>query len=134
MLIEIFKQVWVEVPQAKLLLIGTGELENRIREKVYQYGLDDKVIFMGKRNDVHCLLQAMDVFLLPSRFEGLPIVLIEAQTSGLKCLTSTSVTNEVALTNNVKFISLDDIRGWVEDTIFYARGYERVHIGPDYEN
>ncbi len=126
LLIEIFKQVCVEVPQARLMLIGTGELEDSIREKAYQYGLADKVFFMGKRNDVNCLMQAMDVFLLPSRFEGLPIVLVEAQASGLKCLTGMTVTNEAAVTNNVTFISLDDIRGWVENTVFYSRGYDRI--------
>lgn len=128
LLIEIFKQVCAKVPQARLLMIGTGKLEGSIQEKVCQYGLDNKVVFMGKRDDVNCLMQAMDIFLLPSRFEGLPIVLVEAQASGLKCLTSTLVTDEVALTNNIEFIALDNVKGWVENIVSYSQGYERIKI------
>jgi len=127
MLIDVFKQVYDKVPNARLMLIGTGELEIEIRKKVQQYQLDDKVFFMGKRNDVNCLMMSMDVFVLPSRFEGLPIVLVEAQTSGLKCLTSTQITNEVAITNLIEFIPLQDVREWVQKIIDYSKGYSRIN-------
>ena len=127
MLIEVFHLVSQKNSHAKLMLIGGGTLEDSIREKVQQYGLEDKVLFMGKRNDVNNLLQAMDLFLLPSRFEGLPIVLIEAQASGIKCLTSTCVTHEAAITSNVEFLPLD-LNVWVDKITHYSRHYDRVKV------
>ncbi len=124
-LIDIFKNVSEKISDAVLVLIGTGKLEEKIRGKVKLYGLEDKVVFMGKRNDVNYLLQAMDLFLLPSRFEGLPIVLVEAQTSGIKCLASSVITNEVAITNNIGFLS-SNINEWSERIVYYSKGYKRV--------
>ena len=91
------------------MLVGQGEEEDAIRQKVMNLGIEKSVLFMGVRTDVNRLLQAMDVFLLPSRFEGLPLVLIEAQTAGLKCFASKDVITEAAdLTGNVEFISLKE--------------------------
>ena len=107
-LIDIFYEYLKLDSRAVLMLVGQGE-EETIRQKVINLGIEKSVLFMGVRTDVNRLLQAMDVFLLPSRFEGLPLVLIEAQTAGLKCFASKDVITEAAdLTGNVEFISLKE--------------------------
>ena len=108
-LIDIFYEYLKLDSRAVLMLVGQGEEEDAIRQKVINLGIEKSVLYMGVRTDVNRLLQAMDVFLLPSRFEGLPLVLIEAQTSGLKCFASKDVITEAAdLTGNVEFISLKE--------------------------
>lgn len=104
-LIDIFNEIQKILP-AKLVLIGTGELENEIKEKVKLLGLREKVIFTGLRSDVSDLLQAMDVFVFPSNYEGLPVTLVEAQASGLPCLISDKVPIECKITDLVQQISL----------------------------
>ena len=103
----------------KLVLIGTGELENLIKEKVKKYELEDKVIFLGFRSDVNELMQAMDIFLFPSLYEGLPVVLIEAQAASLPIFTSKDVvSNEVNITDKVKFISLkESSKKWADEIL-----------------
>lgn len=116
-LIEIFKKYHSTDNNSKLILIGQGNDEDRIKELVKASDLQDDVIFMGARKDVNELLQMMDVFLLPSRFEGLPLVLIEAQAAGLPCVTSKNVVTEaVNITGNVSFVDLkSDIDEWVDE-------------------
>lgn len=111
-LIEVFKEVIKKNKGVRLLLIGKGPLENDIYSLVKQYGLVDKVYFVGTCDDVEGWLQAMDVFVLPSRFEGLPIVAVEAQTAGLKCICSDKITEEIKITENVELIPLQ-IELWV---------------------
>jgi len=124
-LIEIFNEVHQKNSKARLILIGTGELEDRIKSQVKKYGLEDVVLFMGKRNDVPKLLQAMDTLLLPSLFEGLGLVLIEAQAAGLKCLASTEVPKEACITPNLKYVS-GSVSEWVECVLEIMEGYERM--------
>lgn len=108
-LIDIFKHVIQKNPNAVLLLIGQGELESQVQNKVHKYGLENKVIFLGVRDDVNKLLSALDVFVFPSLFEGLGLALIEAQAVGLPCITSNVVVpNEVDITGLVKFVNLDN--------------------------
>ena len=91
------------------MLVGQGEGEEAIRQKVADLGMTENVMFMGVRSDVNKLLQAMDIFVLPSHFEGLGMVLIEAQAAGLPCITSKAVVPDVVnITGNVDFVSLDD--------------------------
>lgn len=117
-LINVFYEVQKRDKTAVLLLIGEGELEDSIKEKVKRLGIANKVIFLGTTDKVEDYLQAMDVFVLPSRFEGLPVVGIEAQASGTRCIFSKNITSEVNLTNNVKFIGLDEkIEEWAEEII-----------------
>lgn len=104
-LIDIFNEIQKILP-AKLILIGIGELQDQIKEKVELLGLRDKVIFTGLRSDVSNLLQAMDVFVFPSNYEGLPVALVEAQASGLPCLISDKVPIECKKTDLVQQISL----------------------------
>ena len=112
-LIEMFREVSRAEPKALLLLVGTGPLEPDIQKKVEQEGLSGRVVFAGQRKDVPALLQAMDVFCLPSRFEGLGLVLVEAQAAGLPCLVSQAVPEEGVLTGLVTRLPLErDL--WVE--------------------
>ncbi|MCI2186559.1 MAG: glycosyltransferase [Bifidobacterium tibiigranuli] len=82
-----------------LLVVGTGELEQRCKTIISEAGIESSVRFLGNRSDVSQLYQAMDVFCLPSRFEGLGIVLIEAQVAGLPCIIADSIPHEAVLTN-----------------------------------
>ncbi len=108
-LIDIFNEIQKVKSNSKLLLIGQGELEEEIRNKVKNLDLNDKVIFAGFKSNVNDYMQAMDIFIMASLYEGLPVVGIEAQASGLPCFMSKNViTNEVKITNSVKFISLND--------------------------
>ena len=80
--------------------------------------MSEMVLFMGNRNDVNRLYQAMDVFVLPSRYEGLPVVGVEAQAEGLPCILSDKMTQETKITENVVFISLDEgPRNWAKAAI-----------------
>ena len=90
-LLDIFALVAQKEPKAVLLLIGRGSMHDQIKERAEAYGISDKVLLLGQRNDVGSLMSAMDVFAFPSLFEGLGIVAIEAQTAGLRCVLSTAV-------------------------------------------
>jgi glycosyltransferase involved in cell wall biosynthesis len=105
-LIDIFKEIYKLNPNTILLLIGDGELRESIENKVNDMGLSNSVIFTGVRSEISDLLQAMDVFLFPSLYEGLPVTLIEAQASGLKIYAANTITEEVAITNLVNYCSL----------------------------
>lgn len=112
-IIDVFSHVCKQNENAVLLLVGEGELEENIRQKVNKLQLSDKVIFMGWRKDVQDILQAMDVFVLPSKFEGLPIVAVEAQAVGLKCLCSDTITDEVKITKRLELLPLNSEQ-WVK--------------------
>ena len=106
-LLEIFAKILKKRPDAKLLLVGQGELEEGIREKAKELGVLDDVIFTGARSDVEALLSAMDVFLFPSLFEGLPLALLEAQAEGLPCYTTAhTVPKEADMTGLVHYLEL----------------------------
>lgn len=128
-LIDVFDIISKKNNKAVLILIGEGNLENRIRKKVESLNLCSKVFFMGVRKDVSDLYQMMDVFVMPSLFEGLPISGIEAQASGLKCLFSDSITQQVAITENVEFMSLDkSAEEWADRILQYNYEYNRLGI------
>lgn len=112
-LLDLFSKL--EIPNAVLMLIGDGDLRPEIQEKVEQLGLTDKVLFLGSRHDVADLLQACDVFVMPSLWEGLSVAAIEAQASGLPLLLSKNVSKQVHLTDNVKFLSLNNMDKWLEE-------------------
>lgn len=95
-----------------LLLVGDGVLYKEVTEYVKQLNLEDKVFFLGERNDVDELMQAMDIFVMPSLWEGLPISCVEAQASGLPVLLSKDTSQMCAITDNVTFLSIDDVQTW----------------------
>ena len=105
-LLDIFNEIHEVFPNTLLLLVGNGELEKKIKEKIDELNLNSNVKLLGIRNDVDRIYQAMDLFVMPSLFEGLPLTGVEAQASKLKCFFSDVITREVAITDNVKFISL----------------------------
>ncbi len=112
-LIDVFSELSRKKPQAKLLLVGDGVLKSEMESKVKSLGLDNKCIFAGIREDVPDLLSAMDLFLFPSLFEGLSVVGIEAQASGLPCVFSTSLSNDTCITDLVTKVSLEkDAKYW----------------------
>lgn len=125
-LINIFDRVYSNNKNAVLMLVGEGELRQSLEEKVNNLGLKDNVIFTGIRSDIHELLQIMDVFILPSFYEGFPVSLIEAQASGLPCIVSNIITKDVNISGLVKFLSLDDsIELWVDEIMKYKSGFSR---------
>lgn len=107
-IIDIFNEVTKLNDKAVLLLIGTGNLLNEIKNKTKEFEIYDKVIFLSNRNDVPRLLKSMDVFLFPSNYEGLSISLIEAQVSKLPCVVSDKINNKSYLTNNITELKLND--------------------------
>ena len=108
-LIDIFAACVKAEPDARLLLVGDGELRPQIEKKVKDLHLEQHVIFTGVRSDVARLLQAMDVFLFPSAYEGLPVTMVEAQAAGLPCVISDAVSAETVITSGlVKVYSLKD--------------------------
>ena len=107
LLIRIFSELHKKDANTILLLIGVGEKEDEIREQVHELNLDESVRFLGNRDDVNELYQAMDVFVMPSLFEGIPVVGVEAQFSGLPCVFSDKVPVEVKFTENSEFVSLE---------------------------
>lgn len=140
-LLEIFIEILKIRKNAILMLVGKGELEEEIREKVRDLKINDKVFFMGSRNDVDELMQAMDIFILPSKYEGFGMVLIEAQTSGLPCLTSAGVVpKEVQFSPCLKYFPLEkSARAWAEvglniDGVRKSYALEAKEKGFDIEN
>ncbi|WP_282937455.1 glycosyltransferase family 1 protein [Paenibacillus sp. RC67] len=107
-LIDIFKAVHDKRPDSLLVLAGDGYLRPTIEKKVAQLGLSSCVMFLGVRSDIPDLMQAMDLFLFPSLFEGLPVVMVEAQAAGLRCFVSDAITKEADITGRVQFLSLKE--------------------------
>ena len=125
-LVEIFDVVQKRNPSARLLLLGDGVLEPEVRQQVEALGLNEKVLFVGQTPDVPDFLQAADVFVLPSFHEGFPIVLVEAQATGLPCVMSTNVTPEADLVGLVKSVSLSDSNETWAEAVAAARNPDRA--------
>lgn len=117
-LIDIFDKYQRLNSDSKLILIGEGILKNTIIEKVKQLGLEDKVMFLGKRMDANKLYSIFDIYLMPSIFEGLSISIVEAQVNGLKCYTSTNVDKNSNVTGNVMFLDLNKSEEYWAKKIF----------------
>lgn len=114
-LVRAFNEILVRRPDAILLLVGDGPLRRRVEAEVAKLRIQDSVIFAGERRDVHHLLQGMDAFALPSRFEGFGIVALEAQASGLPTIVSTGVPPEVHASSLCRPLSLSQgPRAWAE--------------------
>lgn len=128
-LIDIFDKIHKMRPNSILILISDGRLMDEIKMKVMSMGLSDCVLFLGNRKDVNELLQAMDVFLFPSLWEGLPLTGIEAQTAGLPVLISDVITDEVCVTNNIYKMSLkDDANVWANKVLNITDNFKRVDV------
>ena len=115
-LVELFESVHKEIPNTRLLLIGEGPLVESVQCQIEELGLSNAVLVMGRREDVPELLQAMDLFLLPSIFEGLPLVCMEAQAAGLPCLVSENITEEVIYSEKTMRIPLWNKSVWIDES------------------
>ncbi|WP_373212124.1 glycosyltransferase family 1 protein [Ruminococcus sp. 5_1_39BFAA] len=105
-LVEIFREIEKIEPRAEFILVGRGELEDKIKDRVHDMGIADKVHFLGVREDIAELMIMMDGFIFPSIHEGLGIVAVEAQAAGLPCVISEGIPDEAVVTENVKRLEL----------------------------
>lgn len=105
--VDVFKKLLEQVPNAEYWWIGSGNLDQRVKEYVEASGMSDHIKLLGSRNDVIDLYQAMDCFFLPSLFEGLPVTGVEAQAMGLPMVVSDTVTDEMVYTDLVDYVSLN---------------------------
>lgn len=112
-LIKLFHNLRKKHSEIKLLWVGDGELMESIKKLTSELGEEDNIIFTGKVNNPEYYYQAMDLFVMPSFYEGFPISAIEAQTSGLQCILSDNITKEAAITENVSFIPLQQENLWI---------------------
>ena len=113
-LIDIFKAFKKKNKNSKLMLIGDGPLRKEIEEYATSQGVREDILFLGIRNDVSDIYNCMDCFVFPSLYEGMPNTVIEAQTSGLPCVISNTITTEVNLTEKIEFCSIKDAGLWIE--------------------
>ena len=126
-LIDIFNDIHKKNNNSILLLAGQGPLMEDIKNKVKELNLWDSVKFLGQRNDANELYQAFDVFLLPSLYEGLPVVGVEAQAAGLLCYLSDDMTKETKVLDITKFMSLNNTpEEWANNILDDVKKYKRI--------
>lgn len=126
--IDIFKEIHDKLPNSTLILVGGGELFNNVKEKVDRLGLDEHVRFLGVRFDVPQLLQAMDIMVFPSRYEGLGLVTIEAQAAGLPTIASQAVPAEAKVTELLQYCSLSQpAEAWAKSVLAFSNEFVRTN-------
>lgn len=114
-LLRVFAEILSQKPNSRLILIGSGELDEPIQEQAAALGLTDRIFFQGNVDNVSDYLQAMDVFVFPSFHEGLPLVCVEAQAAGLPCVISESVPKQIKLISSTLFVSLEQsVSHWAQ--------------------
>lgn len=128
-LFQIFKRVLEEQPSAKLVLVGKDGMDGANQSLARKLAIDHSVQFLGSRSDVADLLQAGDIFVFPSLYEGFPGAVLEAQAVGLPCIISNTITDEVCITDNIKQLPLGDIRPWVGEIIRTEKYHRRDTTG-----
>ena len=114
-LVELFAAYHKENPQSRLLLVGDGELFEAVQQQCTQLGIREAVIMVGSKTNTEDYYQAMDLFVFPSLWEGLPVSVVEAQANGLICLLSDVITRDVDLTDQVKYLSLNEKSRWINE-------------------
>lgn len=125
-LLDVFTEILIEDPNAELWLVGDGEYKDMLLQRADELGIKEKVVFWGQRKDVSRLLNGMDCFIFPTLSEGLGIVAIEAQASGLPTIVSDGVPEEVVLTQSCKRIPLDkDAKMWAEEITAFRRKFSK---------
>ena len=130
-IIDIFKEFLKKYNNAKLVLIGEGEDETRLKQKAALLGIEDKCLFVGAQNNVEQWLSALDIFLFPSLFEGVGIALLEAQANGIPILASSNIPHEVKINDNFIFYSLkENSEIWAEKLFYIKENLPRI----SYEN
>lgn len=116
-LLKVFAGVAAAREDAVLLLVGDGELREEIVREIDRLGIGDRVILTGIRDDIPRLMQAMDLFVFPSLWEGLPVTVVEAQAAGLPCLISDRITTDVDVSELVKRLPIGHIQPWVQEVL-----------------
>lgn len=124
-LIDVFNEFVKLYPDSELVLVGDGDLQQDMKNKVKKLSLSDKVQFLGIRRDVHTILMSFDYVVIPSLYEGFPVTAIEAQAIGVPCLISDSVTKDVVINNNVKMLSLRESADVWADQIYKNKKVQR---------
>lgn len=114
-LVELFAAYHKENPKSRLLLVGDGELFEAVQQQCTQLGIREAVIMVGSKTNTEDYYQAMDLFVFPSLWEGLPVSVVEAQANGLICLLSDVITRDVDLTDQVKYLSLNEKSRWLNE-------------------
>lgn len=131
-LIDIFNEIHKKNNNSVLLLAGQGPLMEEIKNKTKELNLDDSVKLLGQRNDANELYQAFDVFLLPSLYEGLPVVGVEAQAAGLLCYLSDDMTKETKVLDITKFMSLNNTpEEWADNILDDVKKYKRIDVSKE---
>ncbi len=121
-LIDVFEKIVQKKEKSILLLVGDGELYSAIKEKAKEKGLSQKVVFAGTRSDVNKILSAFDVFVFPSFYEGMPNTVIEAETNGLPCVVSSSITKDAKIMDNIRYLPLSESPNqWAETALSLER-------------
>lgn len=129
LLIDILEYLLKLNPNYLLVLVGDGELLMSVKEKVSCKGLEQSVIFLGAKDNVNELLQGMDVFVLTSRFEGLPVTMVEAQTADLPCVISNNITHEIDINKKTQYVKLDDcLEAWCNAIIDNSNFFNRSNM------
>ena len=119
-LIRVFAEVHKEMPESILLLVGEGALKRYIEDLVKKLELNNNVVFLGQRDDVAELYQVMDLFILPSLYEGMPVSCLEAQVCGVPSIISNTITKEVII-NNTQTLPLNDREVWINHLLYYQK-------------
>lgn len=122
-LLEVFREIYRKEKTAVLMLIGTGPLEEKIKALAEKMSLSHRILFLGVTDQVPQLMQAMDCFVLPSLYEGLPFAAVEAQAAGLPVFLSDQITREAAVTETVQYLSLKVPPQKWADTILYFKDH-----------
>lgn len=123
-LLDAFRHLHEREEKARLVLVGDGPDLTELEAKAVTLGIEREVLFLGNRDDVNRLLQAFDLFVMPSHFEGFGMAALEAQAAGLPCLLSASVPKETKLTRNVEFIPAEDPAIWAEHMLNMLERHE----------
>ena len=119
-IVDVFFDVYQKRKDTFLLLVGDGVLKDSIEKKLKDLGLQNHYLILSNRSDIPQLLKTMDVFVFPSKYEGLPITLIEAQVVGLKCIVSDTVSAESIVSKNAIQIPLNDLQIWSDSIVSKA--------------
>ncbi|CUO14421.1 GDP-mannose-dependent alpha-(1-6)-phosphatidylinositol monomannoside mannosyltransferase [Turicibacter sanguinis] len=127
-IIEIAKKVLEKDNKISFVLIGEGENKQKIKEKIQKENLEKKIFVLNSTTEVFKFYSVFDMFILPSRFEGLPIVGIEAQANGLPCVFSDKITKELKINDNIEFDSIENTASWVERILNKPNRVKKIQL------
>jgi len=127
-LLDILEEILKTEIDAKLIIVGNGELKERINEKIKEKGLENNVILLSDRSDVNKILQAMDIFVFPSLYEGLGIAAIESQAAGLHTICSENIPDEAKVTDLLEKIELNKgAVDWAKEILKYKEAKRNIN-------